>query len=285
MANIMIGFPNRTDSATLSGGSWSGSLPLTNLQDRTLGKKARSANLLAASTKFDIDLGASKKIRLIGLIAHNLSLAATYRLRGSTVSNFATTVYDSAWLEVWPVVYPYQTLDWEDDNWWSGKYTAEQLAGVNWNLIVVLPTNKLARYWRLELLDADNTAGYIEAGRLFIGGAWQPKNNASYGMGTQWETPTTVQTAISGAEYFQRRNPARVVRFSFDWLSVDEGLGNAYEVQRRAGIDGEVLYVFDPDDTVHAIRRRFLGRMRQLNAIEHPYPLIHKVPVEIKELL
>lgn len=285
MANIMIGFPNLTDIATLSGGSWEATLPRSNLQDRTLGRKARSADLLTASTQFDIDLTRDRNVRVIGLIAHNLTLNATYRLRGSNVANFSSTVYDSGWQEVWPVVFPYQTLEWEDDNWWSGKYTQEQLAGVNWNLIVVLPKNKIARYWRLELDDADNPAGYIEAGRAFIGPAWQPKNNASYGMGTQWETPSTVQATISGAEYFQRRNPARIVRFSFDWLSIDEGLGNAYEIQRRAGIDGEVLYIFDPLDSVHAIRRRFLGRMRQLNAIEHPYPLIHKVPVEIKELL
>lgn len=285
MANLMLGFPNLADSATLSGGAWAATLPRANLQNRTLGKKARTSDATTASTKFDIDLGSDKKVRAFGLIAHNLSMAATYRLRGSTAADFATTVYDGGTVDVWPVVYPSSSLDWEDGNWWSGKYSADQVAGVNWNLIVPLPVNYLARYWRLELTDTTNSAGYVEAGRLFIGPAWQPVKNLSYDAGLQWETPTTVQAALSGAEVFQRRDPARVVRFALDWMSVDEGLGNAYELQRRAGIDAEILFIFDPSDTVHAIRRQFLGRLRQLSAIEYPFHDTHKVAIEIKELL
>lgn len=286
MANLILGAPNRIDGATLSGGSWAATLPLNNLKVRTIGKKARSANALAASTQFDVDLGASKNIRLFGAIAHNFSMAATYRLRGSTVANFATTVYDSgAGIPVWPVVFPSGTIDWENDNWWSGQYTAEDVYGVNWNLIVVLPANTLARYWRLEIVDTANAAGYVEIGRVFIGPAWQPTYNCSYGAALEWETPTTAQAALSGAEYFARRTPFRSQQFTLDWLTVDEALSQAYELQKRVGIDGEVLFIFDPADTVHAIRRQFLGRLRKLSPIEYPYFNTHQIAFEVKELL
>jgi len=283
----MIGFPNRVDSATLSGGSWSSSLPRSNLQSRVLGKVARTANVTTAATQFDIDLGSDMKVRVFAVVNHNFSLFATYRLRGSTVSNFASTVYDSGatFVDVWPVVYPSESLDWEDSNWWGGKYTAEQIEGYTRTLVVVLPANVTARHWRFEVNDTTNAAGYLDMGRVFIGPVWQPANNMSYGAANGWETKTDVQEALGGAEYFQRRTPYRVARFSLNWMSEDEGMANAFELQRRAGIDQDVLWIHDPDDTVHALRRQFLGRLRQLSPIEYPYPLTQSAGFEIKEIL
>lgn len=285
MANVMLGFPNRIDAATLSGGSWQATLPLSNLQTRTLGKVARSSNALAASTKFDIDLGAEKNIRVLSLVNHNLSLAATCKIVAAATADFASPIYDSGNIEVWPVVYPADALDWEEDNWWDGKYTAEQREGYTWTAVHILQSNILARYWRVEITDSGNAAGYVQIGRVFIGPAWQPETNMSWGLALGWQTDTELQQARSGALYFSRRTPRRVTRFSLENMTEDEALANAFELQRRAGIDAEVLYIFDPDDTVHALRRRFLARMRELSPIENPYPNGHQTPVQIEELL
>jgi hypothetical protein len=117
----MIGYPNRIDAAALSSGSWAATLPLANLQNRVLGKVARSTDATVTSTKFDIDLSAPKNIRVLALVNHNLSLLATVRIRGATDAAFASTVYDSGYVAVWPVVYFSTSIDWEDDNWWSGQ--------------------------------------------------------------------------------------------------------------------------------------------------------------------
>ena len=57
MANCFLGYPNKADVATLSGGSWSGSMPLNNLKDRQIGLKARSTDDALASTRFEADFG------------------------------------------------------------------------------------------------------------------------------------------------------------------------------------------------------------------------------------
>jgi hypothetical protein len=284
----MLGYPNRIDAGTLSNGSWTAGLPRANIQDRRLGQVARTSNAALASTVVDIDLGSDKSIRSVAAINHNFSLAAKYRLRGSAVSNFATTVYDSGstLLDVWPVVYPAAALDWEDDNWWSGKYTAEQISGYTTALVVILSRNIIARYWRLEIDDTTNAAGYLQLGRIFIGPVWQPTINMNAsGASLGWETKTEVQESLSGAEYFQRRTPFRVQRFALNAMTADEGLANAFEIQRRAGIDKEILFIHDPSDTVHALRRRFLARLRQLTPIEYPYFDRSKTAFEVKELL
>lgn len=285
MANCMIGFPNRIDAATLSGGAWAATLPRANLQNRTLGKVARSSDATTASTQFDADLGAAKTIRMLALVNHNCSLAAQVRVRGASDAAFTAQVYDSGWADVWPTVYPSGSLDWEEDNWWGGKYTDEQRAGYTATCVHVLAANALARYWRVEISDTSNAAGYVQIGRIFIGPAWQVKNNPSYGAAIGWQTDTQAQRALGGAEYFQWRTPYRVDSFTLEHMSVDEGLANAFEIQRRAGIDAEVLWVFDPNDTVHALRRRYLGRLQKLDPIRYPYFNAAATAFEIKELL
>lgn len=285
MGNAMLGFPNRIDLATLSGGTWSATLPLTNLQNRILGKVARSSAATLASTKFDIDLTASKTTKIVALVNHNMSLPATVRVRGSDDNTFATSIYDSGWVAVWPAVYTTLEVDWEEDNWWTGQYTDEQRGGYTATYVLPLSTNVHARYWRIEIDDTANAAGYVQIGRVFIGAAWQPIINMSYGAAIGWETKTAVQEALGGAEYFQRRTPYRVQEIKLDWMTVNEGLGNAFEIQRRAGIDAEVMWVFDPDDTIHALRRRYLGRLQELSKVQYPYFDTNSTAFSIKEIL
>lgn len=282
----MLGFPNRADTATLSGGSWVAGLPLSLLQTRIIGETARTTNAALTSTKFDIDQGVAKKTQLIALRNHNFSIDARYRVTASASPAFSVLLYDSAWTDVWSVVYPYGSLEWEDNNFWSGRYAEEEIAGYTTELDHILPARVLARYWRIEIDDTTNPAGYLQVGRLFIGPAWQPVINMSHaGAALGWETKTSVQEAKGGAEYFDYRTPYRVQRFSLDAMQQDEAFSHAFDLMRRAGIDKEVLFIHDPDDTAHALRRRFLARLRALNAIEYPYGTTNSAGFEVKELL
>ena len=285
MANVMLSFPQRADEATLSGGAWAAGLPLNNLKDRLIGKVARTTDALAASSTFDAALTKARSIRTLSLINNNLSLGATYRLRGSDDPTFATSITDTGTLPVWPALYVTLALEWEADNWWSGEMLAEDIEGYTWNLIHVFATNVVARYWRIELTDTANAAGYVQAGRLFMAPAFQPLQNMSYGASTNYETRTAIEEAPSGVEYFDRRNGFRVARFNLDWQTEDEAMVNSFEMQRILGIDKELLYIFDPDNLTHKIRKSFLGRLRTLNAIEQPYFDTLKSSYEIKELL
>lgn len=87
MGRMGIGYPNRIDAATLSGGSWEASLPRDNLKTRYLSQVARSTDDALASTKFTADLGSDRVIRSVGLMSHNLSLAALVRVRARTAGD------------------------------------------------------------------------------------------------------------------------------------------------------------------------------------------------------
>lgn len=283
--NIILAFPNRADECTLSGGAWSATLPLANLKNRLISKVARSSDAALASTKFDAALTKTRGVRVAGLINHNLSLDALVRLRGGDDPTFAVVAYDSGWVEAWPAIYPSATMEWEDDNWWTGKLSEEDRAGYTATHLFILPAIKLGRYWRVEIDDAANAAGYVQIGRLFLAAQWQPAWNHSYRDSIQFEDKSPVEEAIGGAEYFDKRTKYRVTRCSLDWLSDDEGYARALEMQRRQGITEEVLLIYNPADTVHRIRHSYLGRLRGLSPIEHPYYNVRKLPVEIKEIV
>lgn len=280
----MLGFPNRVDRAALSGGSFYPRLPLENLKDRLIGRPARTTDTALASSMFVVDLGRTAKVQDVTLRGHNLTLAAKYRICASNSADFSSLLYDSDWKLVWPVVFPWETLEWEDDNFWSGQYTEEEMDGYTPELGHTLPESKVARYWRIELDDRANPKGYIQLGRLFIGPVWQPEINMSYGASIEWVPNTDVQTSRSGAEYFDRRSAYRLAKFSLDWLEQDEAFAKAFELQRQAGIDREVLFIHDPDDKEHAMRRRFLGRLQSLNPILYPQFDVNSTAFEVKEI-
>lgn len=285
MGNAILAYGNQIDGATLSGGGWLAALPLTNLQDRRIGKLARSISPAEAHTTFDIDFGGTRLNRVIGLVGHNLTTAARYRLTLSSAADFSTVVHDSGWLDVWPTVYPSGSLPWGSPSWWTGTYSAEEIAAYTATIVYILSGSTNARYIRVEFSDEENPAGYVQLGRVFAGDGYQPVRNITYGASLGWVDPTEVQEALSGAEFFNERRPYRVARFGLDAMTQDEAMADAFELIRSMGISKEVLFVWDPDDTVHALRRQFLARFRTLNPIENAGPNRWKAPFEVKELL
>lgn len=284
MARMMLGWNNLIDTALLNDGNWSATLPLVNLQDRTIGRVARTTDLQLTSTQFKIDIGPGNAVRIVALAGHNFSSTALYRILASNVSDFSSVVTDSGWLDVYPPAFPFGTVEWEDPHFWEGRYTDAELPEKR-EMIYVLPATTRAQFWRVEIDDQDNADGYVQIGRAFIGQAWQPSRNIQVGFTMTPTTDTDVQTARSGARYFDRRTTRREVQFTIANIAEDESYGVAYEIMRQMGVDGEVVFIFDPDDIVHAGRRNFLGHLAQLGGIEHPYPLMQSVGFRVSELL
>lgn len=288
MSNMIIGFPNLIDGSTVSGGSWETTLPITNVKDRRLSKVARSADALTASTQFDIDLSVSRYVRLLCLVKNNFSLDATYRIRGSDVSNFATNTYDSGTLNVWEALYDTIDLEWEDDNYWDGKPSQEYLTQIretsNLNFIHILPSVTPARYWRVEISDTGNSDGYVEIGRVFIASQWQVTNNIMYGASLGYETQTSVDSTLDGTEYFDVRKSYRMFKFELESYNYNEGHSKLLDISRQIGVDKEVFVIPDPDDVVNMTRRAFLGRLNSLSPITYPYFSTNSAGYEVKEI-
>ena len=284
MANTIIGYQNRIDAVTFAAyGSWSTSLPLNNIKTRQLSKKARSTDDANASTKLRFSTDIERIVSTLGIIAHNLSVNATWRYRVYSDSGYATLVYDSGTLDVWPSS-PYGSYEWEDVHFWDLTPTDEEIAYYTKNLIYVIPSIVSAQYYQIEFFDSSNSDGYVELGRIFMGSTYQPVLNMNLGASIGYESATVVDTAMSGAEFFDRRDSFRIAQFTLDHLTYAESILNN-DIMKLSGTDLEVLYIWDSADALNLQRRSFLGRLRSLSPISQPYNTRYQTTYEIKELL
>lgn len=261
---MLLAFNNLADGATLSGGSWQAALPQSNLKDRRLSVRSRSTSTGATIIA---DLGSAQSISAVALAGHNLTVNATIQVQASSASDFATVLYDSGALNVWPGL----TLSDKIENYPGLAYVSgsSDLA--------------LARYWKILISDVYNSAGYVEFGRLYIGTGWKPEFPPSFNWGIQYEDPSQIEESIGGCEFYDPRPKFRVFRFSLDYLSEIEARNLVLGLQRDHGITGELLLIWD--ETNRNVKTSFLGRLRSLNPIENPDPVRYTSAFEVKEIV
>lgn len=278
---------NECDDATLSGGSWDATLTLANLQDRQLQLTARSTNDDLTSTIINADLGTDNPIiQSMVIVNHNLSInTSLFRIRLSDDVTFATSDYDSGWLDVYESLFTTNNLDWEDSNFWFGKILLDDLQGYSLNIIHLMPETYSNRYVRIEFDDTANTDGYIDLGRLMLAPIQALDINMEYGANIGWIDNSLVSESIGGAEYFDDRSKKRELKFTVGAMGKEESMQRMFELQRRKGVTGEIFVIPDSDDAENMFRESFLGRMTRLTPQTHQLINRYKTAFQIRELL
>lgn len=268
MGNTLLAYPDRTLTATLSGGSWSATLPLANLKDRLISKVARTANDDADSTQWVEDLGAAMDVKVLALLGHNIGLAGTVRVRAYSDAGLTTLVHDTGTLYAWP-----QT------------FGAAELAAYPNQWILPLADIVTARYWKWEIVDTANPAGYVEVGRSWLGPAWQPTEGVSYGDDIGYEPRAEVTESLGGTQWSDGKAPRRAGSISFPGLSDDERR-TAMLFQKTIGNSGEILYVEDVNHTDQDLLLfAFPATVRQMSRIRMAMFNRNEMPMEIMESL
>lgn len=280
-ANCLIAYPNVGDRATLSGGSFA--IPLTKLQTQIIKDPARTTDAVDGSFVIDGLFSESRPMLVFGLVRHNFTNEATYRIRLYSDEAMTVTEYDSGLLPVFDVIYTELTETWDSGNFWDLTISEEDRAGLTASIIHILPTTYTERAFKFEVFDSANEDGYLQAGRLFVGAGWIPVYNMEYGASLAFENRALVDESIGGTEYFDERENPRVARFSLPRISEDEAMGAGFELLRKQGVTKDVLYMWDSNDPLNVLRRSFLGRLRQLNPIEHDFFNNYVMQFEIKE--
>lgn len=240
-----LGYGNLAGVATLGGGSWDADYPLDNLKNRRLFKKARSASTSATIT---ISLPSAASIGIVALCSHNLTAAATVRVQGTTFDSGTNTIYPG-----------------ED-------------------YAVIVDPAEASASWTITVADSGNGAGYVEFGRLFIGPTFSPATCVDWGFSEGVESRSNVVEALAGPEYFDIRGTRRIWSGKFSWLD-DSEAAQFRTIMRQSDISQEIYWVPRPDLTTGQGDVWFLGRFRQLSAVEYPYLHTHAVGVEIQEIM
>lgn len=281
----VIGFPRWTTLASFSGGSWSGTYPLSNLGIEPLSKIARSTDATLANAQFVATLSSTKAIRALALARHNLSINAKIRIRLYRDAALTDIAYDSGWVDVWPVVYPYSALDWEDDNWWSGKYSAAEIAGYIWTRPFWLGNVYLARAVKVEIDDTGNSDGYVEAGLFEIAQGYQLPINPDLGAQYGYRFRTVTQESLGGTKYHERRDKPRVFRGSVSFIDRDHALAKLFEQLRQHDLDTPFLWFPHPDEPMHWLRNVFIAKNVDPGLFSYAAFGTDAVPLAFEEVL
>lgn len=267
--------------ATLAGGSWP--IPLVNLQDPELGLIARSQSLDLDHARFSVQFTREQSFR--GLILCNTNATVDAQIRATGYYDVAGTdrSFDITF-DAYPAVGFTEEADWDLDNSWDGKPLPADLEGFTQNAFTVLDDERYAVRIDFEVRDPDNPDGFFQAGRLLCANGWQPATNYVLGGSLSLETDTVVEKSMSGAEFFDVREPYRLYNIGFQNLREQEALDKGFELIRRAGVHGEI-FVVDDFDPVNLHRLSFLARPRRLTSWERAQPKRANLSLELKERL
>ena len=283
MTNAIITTKNWVDDAsTITSTNAVASLPVTNLQDMQIVKVWRTS---ATSAVVDVDFGSQQAVEVISLIRHNLTQSGTLRFRLSNVSDFSTTVYDSGTFNGWPVAEQFGAFPWGVFSW-GGVLDADVAADYTVSSYKILSSITLARYFRMDVSDATNPAGYVQAGRLIVSPAYRPSNNYAFGMEIEFVDNSRVQKSRGGQTYIDLVEKYRVATIDLFNLPESEVFGSLFnELDRRRGIGRDILLIPQPSDEFSFISQNLYGRIQSSTPIVNNVLELYGKQITVEELI
>lgn len=305
MANCIFAFPFNSDaSPTLSPsftggtGSFQAQLPVTNLQNRFLYNVTRTTDAATISTKFEIDMGALQLTRIFALLPGVLgksmpgqngfwSRGATCRVRTSNVQgSYGSPISDSGVQDIFKTAYNLSDLYVGHPSFIDGKLSQDECAGRRIPFVYVPAVPPIHRYALWEIDDHTNASGYLDLARLIQAPGWQCKINPAPGAKLPLVTDTTAERSLGGVDFFDERAGRRQFSCTVADMTESEAFTWPFEMMTRLGLSGQLLFCFDPNDTVHLHRRTFLSTIRQLTGIDWPYTVpVNNWACEIQEFI
>tara|TARA_S200002703_G_scaffold144510_1_gene138221 strand:+ start:854 stop:1708 length:855 start_codon:yes stop_codon:yes gene_type:complete len=280
---IIISSRNYLDSAsTLTADSAVSTLPVTNLQDIQIVKVWRTDG--TTSAEINIDLGSEKIMDFFALIAHNLTTSATVRWRLSN-DNFSTTLYDSGTLKAWVPIEQFGGSPWGVFSW-GGLPLPSVISLYNASTFTLLPSARIARYIRLNISDATNSEGYLQAGRLIVGPAYQPTINYANGVSFEFVDDSRVTKSRGGQVFVDEVRKYRRVTFDLIHLPESEIFSNVFNnIDRVKGVSKDVLVIPQPSDSATWLTQNIYGRLAAIGPVENTTLSRYSRTMTIEEII
>lgn len=256
---------NKADAATLSSSDFAASLPVTNLQVEGRGKLARTSNATGTKTVLG-NLAAAASINACVLYRHNLTSSATWRLYLYSAANQTGTVlYDSTAVTPSPAASVFTAWGWAFS-------------------VLYFTTAASVLSFKLELADATNPDGYLEAKRLVLGQYFEPAVNADYGLALHWEDLSEQRRTLGGSVRTDPRAAFRVMSGSLSALTEAER-ASFMEAVRVAGKQRELFVAAFPGVTGDQERDfSLLGKFTRTPLMAHHQVSRHRAQFDIQEV-
>lgn len=288
MSAPILATPALSDLAALSGGDTAGSMPLSRLQSEQPSDRCRFIDLSVdfsgnSSAYIVLDFSTapapgSVNPNLLALIGSNSTSAAQVRYRAATTLGKLTSApaidVSLAW---WPradlpaigfAKFPFYVID----------PTIISPAAVN---PLGLGLGTAYPFWRIDLLDPANPAGYLDVGRLLmastlpLGGlpasCYLFPRGAVAGGGIDPTSPV-VRLQTAGMQTYPSVRPATVTtKFSVQYVSEQSALTSLEAIIRTRSNSRSVLLILDPADPAYLAQKTTYGLLTSLTRVYMGY--------------
>lgn len=282
MANILLCDSRISDDAVLTASASPGSFPVNALQRKSdiwrptgltpwlvadLGQAqdVRSLALVSVAARETAGAASQWSRKLEGLV----SAAGTWRIRAAASEDdlVSAPAYDSGAM-------PFRQSGARDD--------MPVLVGFHWAADDESPRSH--RWWRIDIDDSTNEAGFLDFARLFICSSLPFAYNASYGAGIGYEDVSRVSADVNGGLHAVRRIPRAYLDFALDFGNEAEMLGRALDLDRQLGVSGDLLALLDHEAEHHAAQRTVYGALSVLSPVMLPHFNIFSKRYRIRSL-
>ena len=283
--NVRFLWDNKFDAAAISVSSEAAGLPVSNLKNQLRKKVWRAAG--STSEYIDIDFGeGGDYCNTLAIIQHNLSINAQVRLLASDTAAGGNELLDVTW-DVFETVFGAG----------EGGAGEEGAGGVllddakRQELLVGMIFCKFfnqtaARYWRIYLLDPDNSDGYVEAGRIWLGIYFAPQYNFCYGWQFKIMDESKVSKSLGGQKWVDIKGRRYGLYLPFKHIQDAEKYWGFVDMLRRYGIRKDILVVLLPERyTTERLFTTLYGRFTKLPPITNWAYSYSKAAFEFEESL
>jgi len=240
--------------------------------DDNLAEDRLTKTALAGATSWAIetDLGSAKPVNTIALMSTNFTDGATFQVRGASSQAALTSSpdYDSTSI---------------------AKGIFEPTGGDNTVLrrpfLHFPPSDPIEslRYWRVDVTDAGNPGGDLEAGRLLLCRSFQPTHDIAANFDVEFVDPSVAQKVRGGDLLYERREKIRKVRLSLPFASKDEAEQEVRPLLRLVGVSAPILAVLDPDESDFRDDGVVYGRLTSVRPLRMVSPSFFSLDMEILE--
>lgn len=227
--SLKLCYSNLVDLAAtiITAGSSETSLPVSNITNFWKTKVHRATGDASEELKFDF--GSAKAVQVVIIVGHNYSSGATVTLELNAT-------------DAWGAPSVSQVITWNEDI-----------------MIFVFSAAQTYRWARITIADGSNPDGYVQEGRVFLGGFLSPERGFPPGWKVDTIDPSLVNKSSDSAVNLDSKTPFK--RFVIPFLNTL--MDNVDTVWNDRGRSGELFIVLDSDnllktDGLHDLSRYVL---------------------------
>ena len=273
---LRILYDNAADTATLTASTEAGSLVVENLLTDIKSEVWRATATTAA---IEAEWTDPVMCRMAAIPFCNLTSTATIRVRGYTNAADVSPAVDTGTI----LACAYDPLG----SWFGTRplgVNAFSYGGGTYARAYFAAT--WVRKLVIDIVDDDNTSGYVEASRLVAGDYWSPQYNASQGAELLPADDSKHDRSDSGDLRTKRGPQYRVLNISLDAMFTADR-ARLYEILRGNGLYRPLfisLFPGNESDPLLEQAHQLYCKLSSKSAIALPLFSIYAAPLEFEEI-